>query len=530
MSGKLPALFDVNGCYGNPCKGESEFRTIKERLAHMDRLGVSRSLVWNTETIQHHAPACNRDMLEDIAGVPEAAGRILPAIAISSLSLYEKDGLDELKEQFGAMPCRALRFVNAMERQTLMQLAPLIRELRSYKPFLVFNHRQVKGDDLLAFGEEFPDVPMVMAEAMWPQQVILFDLMRRCKSLLCDISWMHTFESIELVVKHFGAERLVFGLGNRTHQGAAIAPLMRAEITEEERLLIEHGNLDRLTGLSPTPEVETKWESNTLWPAFLSGGRLEVDIVDAHGHLGPSSGYVMEAQEEEAQLEVARKSMEKIGIRTFIVSGMQAIMGDPVRGNKLLGRLLRPHAGVIDAYFGFNPLYADKLVPMLEESFANPAFVGFKTLCSYWQVPITDERFQPMWEFAQKHRLPVLSHSWALGTDNPALFYDLAKSYPEISFLLGHSGGTARGRLEAAELARECSNVYLEWCGSFCNTVSWEETLASVGAGQIVFGTDAMAHSFEWELGRLLSQDFSDADLEDILGGNMRRILAMRRK
>jgi len=78
------------------------------------------------------------------------------------------------------------------------------------------------------------------------------------------------------------------------------------------------------------------------------------------------------------------------------------------------------------------------------------------------------------------------------------------------------------------ELAPGQSNVYMEWCGSFCSTRRWEETLKTIPARQIVFGTDAMVHGFEFELGRLLSMDVPDETLVPILGANMRRILAMR--
>jgi predicted TIM-barrel fold metal-dependent hydrolase len=110
------------------------------------------------------------------------------------------------------------------------------------------------------------------------------------------------------------------------------------------------------------------------------------------------------------------------------------------------------------------------------------------------------------------------------------MFKNLVKRYPHVSFLLGHSGGGDKGRREAEELAQKHPNVYLEWCGSFCSTIPWEETLGRVNPRQVVFGTDAMAHDFNWELGRLLSLDLPDRTLLPILGGNMRRILAMRRR
>ena len=97
--------------------------------------------------------------------------------------------------------------------------------------------------------------------------------------------------------------------------------------------------------------------------------------------------------------------------------------------------------------------------------------------------------------------------------------------YPEAIFILGHSGGNDAGREEAEKLALENKNVFLEWCGSFCSRRRWEDTIQKVGNHRIVFGTDAVYHSIDWELGRLLSLDVEDDVLKPILGANMRAIL-----
>jgi predicted TIM-barrel fold metal-dependent hydrolase len=366
---------------------------------------------------------------------------------------------------------------------------------------------------------------------MWGPCVTVFDLMRRRRNILLDISWLHTFETIELVVKHFGAERILFGLGSKSHNGAAIGALARADITEAQRRKIAHGNLDRLTGLRTAPSASAPaWTANTLWPRFLEGKPLGVDVVDAHGHLGPSGGYVLESQAEGPQLEAGLRAMDAIGIQTILVSGLQALMGGPVEGNALMEAILRPHNGRVSGYLAFNPFYAAELIPGFDACFAGPVYKGFKTLCDYWKVPITDKRFQPMWVYANRHCLPVLSHTWGGSPyDTPAMFKDLVKRYPRVQFLLGHSGGGDSGRHEAEALAQKHANVYLEWCGSFCSTVLWEDTLRRVNARQVVFGSDAMAHGFSWELGRLLSVNVPDKVLIPILGGNMRRILAMRK-
>lgn len=526
---RLPPLFDVNASFGKPCMADAEMPSVRDRLNSMNRLGVSRALIWNTESTQHHSLACNRAMLDEIRNTPGAAGRILPALTVSNLLLYEQDGLAALTEQFKAMPCRALRFTNVMGRLTLMQLEPVVRRLRRFKPFLVLRHDQASVPDLLEFAGEFPDVPVILTEVMWGPCVTVFDLMRRRRNILCDTSWLHTFGAIELIVKHFGADRLVFGTGYQSHNGAAIGALARANITEAQRRLIAHGNLDRLTGLPATPSVPWRWTANTLWPRFLSGKPIGADVVDAHGHLGPSAGYVLECQEEGVQLQAGLKAMDALGIRTMLLSGMQAIMGAPMEGNDLIESVLRPYAGRISAYVSFNPIHAEALLPRLDAYFAGPVFKGFKTLCAYWQVPITDKRFRPMWDYASRHRLPVLCHTWDDPFDSPAMFKDLVRRYPRVPFLLGHSGGGTAGRLEAEDLACRHRNVHLETCGSFCTPRTWEQTLRRVPARQVVFGTDGFVHGLEWELGRMLSLDLPDPVLLPILGGNMRRILASRR-
>ena len=73
-------------------------------------------------------------------------------------------------------------------------------------------------------------------------------------------------------------------------------------------------------------------------------------------------------------------------------------------------------------------------------------------------------------------------------------------------------------------------NVYLEWCGSFCSGIPWEETITQVGSDRVVFGTDAFGHDQAWELGRFLSLDLPAQTLLPILGQNIRRILAGRKK
>ncbi len=527
---KVPVLFDVNGCSGKPSSGASEFPEMRDRLAFMDRFGIGRALVWNRESDQCNAGAANRALAARIRATPGAGDRLIPAFAVSGLMHYEAGGIDELAALMKRERARALRFVSVSGRLTLMQLEPVMRRIRRLHPFLVLRHDHASSPDILEFTKLFPDIPVILTEVMWGPCVPVFELMRRRRNILVDNSWLHSGGAIELVAEQFGADRLVFGMGPKCHNGAAIAALARAGITESERRLIACGNLERLTGLPRgAPVAAAIPKGNTLWPRFLEGKPLGVDAVDAHGHLGPSGGYVLKIHDERRQVAEALKVMDACGIRTMIYSGMQALSGDPVAGNDLLDAVLKPVASRFQGYLSFNPFYAADLLPRLDRYFAGPVYVGFKTLCDYWKIRIDDPRFAPMWAYANKHRLPVLNHTWDGGYDTPALLEKIAGRYPQAPLLIGHSGGGDPGRREAVALAKKHKNVYLEWCGSFCSSIPWEETLREVGADRVVYGTDAMVHDIHWELGRLLSLDVPDKVLIPILGGTMRKILARQR-
>jgi len=270
---KMNALFDVNGSFGKQCSGGADFPTIKERLEFMDRFGINRALVWNTEALQDHSGSCNNRLIEEIRKTPGAEGRIIPALVVSGLTPYERDGIETLARQMKAARTRALRFTNVFGRLTLCQLEPVIRKIRGMKPFIVMRHDHSNVADILEFTEMFPDIPLVLTEVMWGPASSCSDLMRRRRNILVDNSWLHSCGAIEVVVRHFGAERLVFGTGLRAQNGAAIGALARADITEAQRKLIAFGNVDRLTGMktggmSSKPKYS---KGNTLWARFLEG-------------------------------------------------------------------------------------------------------------------------------------------------------------------------------------------------------------------------------------------------------------------
>jgi len=523
---KLPSWFDVNGSVGCPATARPEFRTPAHLLARMDRLGIGRAIVFHRAACDYNPSFGNQRLLDELAA---ASDRLIPSFVIGPSLLYERGAMEQIKKAFASRRVRAIRLCPATLRHPLAQVGPILTELAEHKPVVLVDRSELGApEDLAQLAGRFPGLSFIYTQMMWGQFATALDLMARRDNILVDTSWLHMRGAVELIIERFGARRLVFGAGPRAHNGASIAELMDVEITETDRELIAHGNIEKLIGVTERKSPPSSCHGR-LWQTLLEGKPLDLDVVDAHGHLGPSGLWMhADAGIEEETTDLLRR-MDRLGIRTAIISGLEALLSDPVEGNLALEKSLRPHGDRFRGYVAFNPLYAEELKPRFDDFFSSPFFVGFKLLCDYWRVPVTDPRFETIWEYADRHRLPILLHTWEGSYNQPGMLKDIVKRFPEAVFLLGHSGGGETGRREAEDLAIANPNVYLEWCGSFCCLKPFEETLQRVSPHQVVFGTDAAPHSPAWELGRLLSLDLPDDTLVPILGANMRKILDGRR-
>jgi len=525
----IPILFDADGPIGCGPRNEPEFPDVQALLAHMDRLGISRALAWSIEARNYHAPTGNRRLLEELDAA-DPKQRLTPSFVVSPSMLYERGAADELAGLMAERGVRGLRVFPNGSNNRLHHIEPLLERVLDLNPVVFVDVRGVSDDrEIIALAKTFPHMPIVVMYAMWPQiHFSVLNLLRRRDNILMDISWAHSNSTIELVVEDFGAERAVFATGLKAHNGAAIGALLYAEVEESVRTGIAHTNLERLLGLGPTPPPAAAPGTETLWGRFLRRQQLGIDILDAHAHLGILGTPPLRERTIAEQIRANLPRMDALGIRTLFASGQEALASEPVKGNLRLEAEAIAHGDRFRGYLAFNPHYSDALAARLDDFFSRPFFVGFKIHANSWSAPVTDPHYEPAWQYAQQHRLPVLLHTWQEIYDSPALLHDIARKYPEAMFLLGHSGGGDRGRREAEALALELPNVWLEWCGSFTSRIPWEETLPRVGRDRLVFGTDALFHGFAWELARFLSVDLPEADLRPALAANMQTILARR--
>lgn len=523
--------FSVNAVIGGGMTGPGDFPTAESLVRHLDYIGVDRTLVYSMNALDRSPINGNKTLLDDIASYPD---RLIPSFVISPADYYENGSIAFLREKAKSGEVRAFRLSTAFRVKNYERV---IAELEEFSPVFLKNTGYADDalNDLEAIARQYPKATFILCKQMWNGLGNALDLMWRCKNVCLEISWLHVRGSFELIRDEFGIERLLFGVDCKAHHGAAIGALAHADFAPGERELVAHGNIERLLGLRPlgrklAPEHPLLKEK-PLWTAFRNGRKIDsVKIYDAHSHFGGTNGSWIgrDFNDLDAQLRAVSGNMDKYGIAKMVVA--IGLGSNPIEAALDFERRAREYPGKFLGYLGYNPFYKNFLTRQaLDDLFSRETFVGFKTLCSYWKIKINDPAFEPMWEYAEEHHLPILNHTWDDSYNSPSMLTDVARKYPHAKFILGHSGGGTRGRLESEALAKSCPNVFLEFCGTFCSNRPVSESIREVGIGQFVFGSDTNGHNVAYELGGFLSLPMPDKDLIPALGENMEKILADRR-
>jgi len=534
---KVSSLFNVNGCIGKSAYGATDFSNISDLLEHMDYLGIDRSLVWHLAARDMNPAFGNRKLLAEIAET-KAEERILPAFILTPACFYGNGILGYLKEWFATKRIRVIRLTPEMSRFPIRRIERVLTELAEFNPLVLWDAwtfpDEQKFIDLEHLANKFPQVNFAITQVMWQGFGGVLDLMWRCPNIYVDISWLHMRNSIKLLCKDFGAERVLFGIGYKSHYGAAIAELAFAQISDDERELIAHGNIERLLKLPKLDKKLTAERSNKLdkplWDRFKNGEALNnVKIIDAHAHDQlPTLGWFFPETSLEENVETLVEQSKRLEINQTILSSGIALFRNGVEGNRATEKAFAKHGDLFKGYIGFNPRFSDTLVPLFDDFFSRDFYVGFKLLASYWKIPLKDPSYNPVWEYADKHHLPILLHTWDDKYNSPVMLSEIVKKYPNAIFLLGHSGGGTSGRFEAIELVKDNDNVYLEFCGSFTTSELFENAIVQVGIEKVVYGSDTSGHSEVWELGRFLSLPLDDNELRPALAKNMENIFKKR--
>jgi len=242
-------------------------------------------------------------------------------------------------------------------------------------------------------------------------------------------------------------------------------------------------------------------------------------IIDAHAHLGrfPS----IHAAHGDAEGLLA--SMDRIGIATACLSSFQALGGDYRRGNDGVAAAVRRYPGRFLGYAVINPTYPDDIERELHRCLDELGLFAVKLHPTEHGTPPDAPAYHRVYTAMQVRRGLILSHTFG----DPRTLDALAAGYPDVTFLVAHTGAVYDPQLAealAVVLAAR-PNVYLDTCLSRVHYGDLEQWVEAVGAGRLVFGTDAPFNDNAHQLGRVTHAALPEADKRAVLGGTMARII-----
>jgi predicted TIM-barrel fold metal-dependent hydrolase len=190
---------------------------------------------------------------------------------------------------------------------------------------------------------------------------------------------------------------------------------------------------------------------------------------------------------------------------------------------------VRAYPGRFIGYASVDPHHPERVRPELERAFDQLGLPMIKLHPTIVDYPIAGPAYEPVWHFASERRTVVLSHTWTgTSTCAPEQFGPLAQEYRDIAFILGHSGGTPAGYVEAIEVARNHPNIYLDLCRSEMSPVWVERIVTEVGPERVLWGTDFPFLDPSYPVGRLACTRLSDEAKRQVFGESVANLLRAR--
>lgn len=220
----------------------------------------------------------------------------------------------------------------------------------------------------------------------------------------------------------------------------------------------------------------------------------EQELFDSHTHVESKPLYVYRRGElRGVNCDDLIAWMNKYGIKYAAVSSIDPMIHWNwskwrLGGNELVLEGIKKYGERIVGLFVPNAYLSSE---ELKRQVADSLSMGFKGIKLHpWLsgFPANDPMLYPILEVASRHKLPILYHSGTPPYSTPLLIAEIAKEFPRVPVIMGHSGKHDL-YLDALAAAKLSDNIYLETSGQTIKQF-YEKAIELIGAERILFGTD----------------------------------------
>jgi predicted TIM-barrel fold metal-dependent hydrolase len=346
----------------------------------------------------------------------------------------------------------------------------------------------------------------VLTDAHYGQMAEVIAVLRQYPHLHADTNRLATPDSVAILAREVGADRVLFGSGapQRPLQGAINAVLF-ADLTDQDKQAIMGENAIRLFRLD-------REKLAAVQPAgVVSREQYHGPIIDMHTHMGrwrfpvPGDGA-----------DSLLRLMERHKIERCVISSALGIVYDMAEGNRRLYEAIREHP-TLHGYVVVNPNYLEESRAELARWYQHDCFVGAKIHCEYSNQATSSPAIRAVIAEVAEYRKPLLIHN--AGSDWLPAIKEIARAHPELPIIIAHGGGWGTG-----PAIRDVPSLFLEFCSSGGVSGRIDEALAAVGPERLMFGSDMDLLDPAYVLGTYEDANFSPAEREMVMHRTARRL------
>lgn len=251
---------------------------------------------------------------------------------------------------------------------------------------------------------------------------------------------------------------------------------------------------------------------------------MNTPVIDFHTHVGQWGLNHMDASPERFL-----RLMDAAGIDKACVNCI--FYGEAWRSNDTVARYVEANSDRFVPVAYVTPRYLDEAFSELERSYNEIGAKFLKLYPDYLGAPIDDPSYMPIFEWGNDRGIVIMSHTSRVSDVDvltmPKLFVPLAKRFPNITWVLAHSGNNMDGQAEAVAAAQECPNIYLETCSSYSEHGAMEFLVEGAGEDRVLYGSDMPLMEPRHQIAKITTADLSDEAKRKILGLNAIRILGL---
>lgn len=501
-------------------------------LQEMERCQVHGALVFAHQARETHPAVGNPIVTEECRRHP----RLYPCWVALPHHTGEFPPPDQLLKEMDEAGVRAVKiFPRLFEfRVDEPTLGPLLSCLEEAGILLVVDAGryeeavQIEWEEVEWVCRRFPRLQLLLHSVRWESTRMLVPLAERHPNVYFEFSNYQGNRMLEFWCERIGHERLLFGSEALTKSmGAARAYIDYAELPDEQRRAIAGGNLQRLLRLPSLPppyEREAKQNDRVLQCALHGEPVTNSVIIDAHAHIvqpGGKGASRVAMNRADAQAVVERN--RRIGVNKTCVSAWTALWGDYELGNQDTLQAMRAFPQEIVGYAVLDPNYVTDWEHACRYYHQECGFLGMKPYYPRMKVPYNDPLFAPWYRFGDEHNLFCLLHYSDKFKQEVS---DIAAQYPNIAFILAHSGTSWKVAREHVALAKQFPNIFLEITFTSVLNGVIEFMVGEMGSERVLYGSDAPMRDPYPQFGWVAYADLAEEDKRNILGRNMEKILA----